>query len=268
MDNFESLSISTFLLPLACILVLAIVSWIISLILEDVSLVDSVWSIFFLIGTFVVFSIQASNTARAIIVLSLVSVWALRLCIHLTLRNWNQPEDHRYQTIRKNNQPHFSLKSLYLIFILQAVLAWIIATPLLVSIESTKAFSWIDYVGIAIVIFGIVFESIADWQLKQFQDQASTKNNGVLDSGLWRYSRHPNYFGECCVWWGFYLIALSAGYAWTIFSPILLTVLILKVSGIALTEQTITSRRPEYIEYMKRTSAFIPLPIIKNTKDS
>jgi steroid 5-alpha reductase family enzyme len=191
------------------------------------------------------------------LVLFLLSVWALRLCLYLTWRNWGPHEDHRYAAIRKNNQPHFWFSSLYIVFGLQALLAWIISMPLFGAIESNIAFNYLDVLGIVLFAIGFIWEVTADWQLSVFK--AEPHNHGkVLDTGVWRYCRHPNYFGECCVWWGFYLIALAAGAWWSIVAPLLMTLLLLKVSGVALLEKDIAERRPAYLVYIKSTNAFIP----------
>jgi len=241
---------------LVAMLLLAVGGWLLSLTKRDVSIVDSLWSLFFLLGV-LVYAAIASNGPRTILLISLVAVWAVRLAGYLTWRNWGEPEDRRYQAIRERNQPGFAWKSLYLVFGLQAILAWIIAMPLFAGISSTDPLTVLDYAGAALWAFGFGFESIGDWQLARFK--ANPANRGrVLDSGLWRYTRHPNYFGEAALWWGFYLIALSGGGWWTVFAPLLMTILLLKVSGVSLLEQDIHERRPAYRDYIARTNAFIP----------
>ena len=165
-------------------------------------------------------------TPRIFLVLFLVSLWAIRLCVYLTWRNWGPHEDHRYVAIRQNNGPHFWIKSIYIIFGLQAVLAWIISMPLFGAIESKVLLTRLDVLGGIVFTLGFVWETIGDWQLSIFKANPNNKGK-VLDTGLWRYSRHPNYFGECCVWWGLYLIASAGGAWWTIIGPILMTLLLL-----------------------------------------
>jgi steroid 5-alpha reductase family enzyme len=248
-----------FLFALGVTCGMGIVTWLISLAKRDVSIVDSLWSLLFLAAAGVFVFIQTAPTTRAWIMLALVAAWALRLCIYITARNHGHGEDIRYQVIRKNNQRNFEFKSLYIVFLFQAVLASIVSLPLLAVAHGTNALTLLDYVGIAIVIFGTLFEAIGDWQLSRFK--ADPNNQGrVMDQGLWRYTRHPNYFGECCVWWGFYLIAIAAGGWWSIAGPLVMTGLLLKVSGVALLEKAIVKRRPEYVDYIKRTNAFIPGP--------
>jgi steroid 5-alpha reductase family enzyme len=149
--------------------------------------------------------------------------------VHITVRNHGQPEDRRYQKIRANNQPNFAFKSLYIVFGFQALLAWIVALPFL-AIVRLQDLGVLSLLGALIAAVGIVFEAVADAQLESFRVNAANKGR-VLDTGLWRYSRHPNYFGECCVWWGFGLMALSTGAWWALASPLLMTLLLLKVSG-------------------------------------
>jgi len=192
-------------------------------------------------------------------VLLLVGGWALRLSVYLAARNWNAPEDHRYRAIRERNEPGFAWKSIYLVFGLQALLAWLISAPLAASIGSAAALGATGLFGTALVVFGIAFETFADAQLARFKAEPANAGR-VMDRGLWRYTRHPNYFGEFCIWWGFYLIAFDAGAWWTLFSPLLMTVLLLKVSGVALLEKDIGERRPAYRDYIARTNAFFPGP--------
>ena len=234
-----------------------IVGWLISLYRNNVTHVDSMWSLFFLVSAAAYACCLPEISLRGNIVLALLAIWALRLCVYLTWRNWGPHEDHRYAAIRANNEPNFSIKSLYIIFGLQAVLAWIVSLPLLGAINSDNALNMLDILGISLVAFGFIWETAADWQLAKFKSQPANKGK-VLNTGVWRYSRHPNYFGESCVWWGFYVIALAAGAWWALPSAILMTLLLLKVSGVSLLEKDIAERRPDYLQYIKTTNAFIP----------
>lgn len=248
-----------YLTGLLTISLFALAGWIFSLVRDDVTHVDSMWSLFLGMSAFSYTLYFYHLPARTILILVLVTIWAIRLSAYLTWRNWGKQEDHRYAEIRNHNAPFFWLKSIYIIFGLQAVLAWIISLPLFVGVSSTLPLNIFDYMGAGLVVFGIAYESIADWQLSKFK--ANQKNAGkVLNTGLWRHTRHPNYFGECCVWWGFYFIALATGGWWSIASPLIMTFLLLKFSGVVLLEKDITHRRPEYAQYIKHTSAFIPLP--------
>ena len=242
---------------LAVLLLIALIGWIVSVIKRDVSIVDSLWSLF-LLAAAVVYAVRLDSASlRAQLVLVLVLLWAIRLSAYITWRNRGMPEDHRYQAIRRNNEPHFELKSLYIVFGLQAVLAWIVSIPLLAATASPRDLGMLDALGIALWITGFLFETVADWQLARFK--SDDKNHGqVMDRGLWRYTRHPNYFGEFCVWWGFYLIALAAGGWWAVISPLLMSLLLWRVSGVALLEKDIAERRPAYRDYITRTNAFYP----------
>ena len=246
-------------IALYVILGVGIMSWLFSIVKKDVSFVDSLWSLFFLIAA-AVFAYGAQPlSVRGQLVLLLVAVWALRLSLYITARNWGEPEDYRYRTIRANNEPGFAFKSLYIVFGLQGLLAWLVALPLLPAIAADSALNAIDIVAALLWLVGFVFEAGGDYQLSRFR--ANEENKGrVLDTGLWRYTRHPNYFGDFCIWWAFYLFAVSAGGWWSIVSPILMSLLLLKVSGVAMLERTIGKRRPEYAEYIQRTNAFFPGP--------
>jgi len=248
-----------YLNALFVILAVAVAAWLFSVVKRDVSFVDSLWSLFFLIAAGV-FALAAQPLSdRGMIVVALVTIWSLRLSIYITARNWGEPEDYRYKTIRANNEPGFAFKSLYIVFGLQGLLAWLIALPLLPSITSSNELQLLDALAIVLWLTGFVFEAGGDYQLSKFKRNPQNKGR-VLDTGLWRYTRHPNYFGDFCIWWSFYLFAVAAGGWWTIASPLLMSLLLLKVSGVVMLEKTITGRRPAYAEYIRRTNAFFPGP--------
>ncbi len=241
---------------------IALPTWLVSLARRDASLADRVWSAF-IAAPAACYVVSLGGDARAWGMLAITLVWALRLGVHVTTRNWGHGEDPRYQAIRARHQPGFGLKSLWLVFLLQAALGWVVSWPqLAASGGGRSAWTAWDTLGAAIAVGGLLIETIADAQLTRFR-RAPGHRDRVLDTGLWRYSRHPNYFGECCVWWGLGLMAMSAGgvaAAWCLASPVLMTVLLLKVSGVTLLEQDIGQRRPAYRDYIARTSAFIPWP--------
>lgn len=249
---------SATLLSLVSIASLAVAGWLLSVLKRDVSIVDSLWSLFFLLGVLVYAANTTISGTRATVLLVLLSVWALRLAGYLTWRNWGEPEDRRYQAIRARNEPNFAWKSLYLVFGLQGLLAFIIAMPLFSALSGDGALGALDYAGIALWLIGFGFEAVGDWQLARFRSDPSNRGR-VLDTGLWRYTRHPNYFGETALWWGYYLMAAAAGAEWTVFAPLLMTFMLLKVSGVSLLEQDMHERRPAYRDYIGRTSAFFPL---------
>ncbi|MEJ8853715.1 DUF1295 domain-containing protein [Variovorax robiniae] len=248
------------LVGLAPIVGLSLVTWIVSVAQRDASLVDRMWGAFIASAALAWFAWLPDSGERGAAMLVLVMAWAFRLGIYVTVRNWGHGEDRRYQQIRARNEPGFALKSLYLVFGLQAVLAWVVATPFLAGMGAASELNVVDFVGLVLAGFGMVYEAVADAQMAHFKRDASHAGR-VMDRGLWRFSRHPNYFGEACIWWGFWLVALAgAGWAgaWTVVSPILMTVLLLKVSGVSLLEKDIGERRPAYRDYIARTPSFIP----------
>jgi steroid 5-alpha reductase family enzyme len=244
---------------LLAVMVVMTLAWLISLLRNDVSLVDGFWSVMFLIITAGYFWLSEARDARSVLILSLVTLWSLRLSIYITVRNHGLPEDHRYQEIRRNNDPGFRFKSLYIVFGLQGLLAWLIAMPLAAAMGENTPLGLLDLAGVVLWTTGMLFESLGDAQLARFKRDPGNQGK-VLDHGLWRYTRHPNYFGEFTLWWGFFLIAMAAGGWWTVLSPLLMSILLLKVSGVSLLEKDIGTRRPAYAEYIARTNAFFPGP--------
>ena len=242
---------------LAALCIVALGGWLISLPLRNVSLVDSLWSLKFLLCGVLYGALSPVRGARATLLVVLLAAWSLRLAGYITWRNRGHGEDRRYQAIRRNNEPGFAWKSLYLVFGLQAVLAWIISLPLLAAANSSGPPGLLDALGAGLWALGFVFEACGDQQLARFK--ADPANAGkVMDRGLWRYTRHPNYFGEFCLWWGYYALALAGGGWWSLPGPLLMSVLLLKVSGVTLLEKDIGERRPAYADYIRRTSPFFP----------
>jgi len=237
----------------------AALTWVVSVVKRNVTIVDTLWSLLFVIAAAVYVASADVPSPRAWLVLVLVSLWGLRLAAYLAWRNRGHEEDRRYQAIRQRNEPNFALKSLWLIFGFQAVLAWIISLPLAGAIAGDAPLGLLDGLGVALWAVGLYFEAAGDWQLARFK--ADPANTGrVMDRGLWRYTRHPNYFGDFCVWWGLYVVALSAGAWWSIAGPLIMSFLLLRFSGVRLLERDIGERRPAYAEYVRRTNAFFPGP--------
>ena len=251
--------LTIWLYGLAAVTALLTLVWVVSVRKVDVSIIDAFWPLTFVLGYFVYrhFSATASG-ARHHLVLALLLVWALRLALHL-FRRWNEPEDRRYRAMRERQGGRFWLKSLFTIFWVQALLSWFISLPLLAVALASSELGALDALGVALFVVGFVFEAVGDAQLVRFQKRADSKDR-VLDSGLWRYTRHPNYFGEFCIWWGFGAFALASGAWWALAGPGLLSVLLFEVSGVALLESDIHERRPGYADYVRRTSAFFPRP--------
>ena len=253
------LDVDAYLVAGAALAAAAISGWLISLVKQDVSIVDALWSPMFLVMLLVYLALAERLGSRAELVLSLVAVWAIRLSAHIVWRNRGQPEDRRYRQIRSNNEPYFAIKSLYIVFGLQAALAWAIGLPLVAAATSQAPLNVLDHAGVGLWLVGFFFEALGDLQLARFKRNPENSAR-VLDRGLWAYTRHPNYFGEFVIWWGYFLIALGAGAWWSIFAPLLMTILLVKVSGVALLESDIGTRRPEYVAYMRSVNAFFPGP--------
>jgi steroid 5-alpha reductase family enzyme len=235
----------SYLLSLALLFAGAVLAWL--------------WSLMILAVPVVTLALQPQPTWRGMLVTALALIWALRLSGYITWRNWGEPEDYRYRAIRRNNQPYFHIKSLYIVFGLQAFLAWVVALPLHAALLAPAPPGWLDGLGLLLWLAGFLFEAVGDAQLAAFK-QDPANDGAVMDRGLWRYTRHPNYFGECCLWWGFFCFALAGGGWWSVISPLLMTVLLLKVSGVAMLEKDIGTRRPAYRDYVARTNAFVPGP--------
>jgi steroid 5-alpha reductase family enzyme len=250
------------LIALICNLLISGLVWAVSAVRLNLGLADRAWSLLILLSALIFAASVPPISSQLIAMLMICTLWAFRLSLFITKRSWGQPEDRRYAEMRARNQPNFTYTSLYVVFELQAALAWLIAMPFMAvaAAQLTEtAWSWLDYLGIGLATFGLIFEAIADTQMAAFKAKASEKNS-VMQAGLWRYSRHPNYFGESCVWWGFGLMALSSGGWWALLSPLLITFLLLRVSGINLQEKDVASRSSTYSSYVRRTSAFVPWP--------
>jgi steroid 5-alpha reductase family enzyme len=244
---------------LPVLLVAATLTWLLSLPLRNAAIVDSLWSLM-LFAAGVLYALGSDPRApRLPLVLWLLALWAARLAFHLTLRTLDQGEHHRYRQLRERHQPRFGLKSLYLVFWRQALLAWVVSLPLLGAFASNQAMGWLDWAGLGSWLLGLAFEVVGDRQLARFKRDPANADQ-VMSRGLWRFSRHPNYFGEFCIWWGFYLMAVSAGAWWSVAGPALLSLLLWRVSGVAALERDIGNRRPQYADYVLKTNAFFPGP--------
>ncbi len=230
--------------------------WFISIRIRDASIVDMVWGVLFIVATGVAWLLQDETTLRGTLCLGLVVLWGARLSAYLAFRNWGHDEDRRYQAMRTKWGGKFWWVSLFTVFLFQAVLACAISFPAQWVQSSPGELNHWDYLGSCTFIFGFLFQAVADRQLQIFLKDK--KPGAVMNKGLWRYSRHPNYFGEVVLWWGMYIIVAAAGGAYTVFAPALITFLILKVSGVVMLEKDIAKRRPQYAEYVRTTSSFIP----------
>ena len=247
---------------LAIALTLAVVLWAVSLPTRKLVFVDALWPILVLAMALSYVHASPQPADRSYLVLFLVTVWATRLSVFLVSRNRWLPEDRRYRAIREGGpagDSGFAERSLYMVFGLQAILAWIISLPLLGAALGGTPLGWLDGLAVVCWLIGLLVEAVSDQQLTVFRAHAANQHR-VLDRGLWRWSRHPNLFGEACLWWGYGLLALAAGAWWGLLGPALHTLLLARVSGIPRMESDITKRRPDYADYIRRTNAFIPGP--------
>ncbi|MBI9059976.1 MAG: DUF1295 domain-containing protein [Labilibaculum sp.] len=246
----------------ASLLILVLVSllWIWSIFLKNVSIVDIFWGIgFVVVNAFYLFMSDEINI-RKILISSLVSIWGLRLAIYLAIRNIGKGEDFRYQEFRKNYGPkRYWWFSFFQTFLLQGVLIMIISLPLLGIHSSTNSgeLNILDYLGITVWLIGFAFEAGGDFQLARFKRDAANKGK-VLNTGFWKYTRHPNYFGDSAVWWAYAIFSTAAGSYWQIIGSVIMTLLIIKISGVALLEKTLNDTKPQYREYIEKTNSFFP----------
>jgi steroid 5-alpha reductase family enzyme len=236
--------------------------WGLSIRLRDVSIVDMYWGPGFVVIATVALLTGAGTDPRRFLVVMLTAMWGFRLGAHLISRNLGTGEDFRYAAMRRRFGDDFWLVSLGTVFGLQAGLMWLVSLPVqwAITTPAEAALGWLDAVGFGLWAVGLAFEAVGDLQLAQFR--ADPANAGkVLDTGLWRYTRHPNYFGDCCVWWGFYWFACATPNGWwTFIGPAAMTVLLRRVSGVPLLERSLRKRRPDYEAYVARTSPFVPWP--------
>lgn len=236
--------------------------WVLSLVLRNASIVDSFWGPGFVVLAATAPFIAGGWSWRSLLMLALVSIWAARLGTHITIRNWGKGEDWRYRKWRDDAPSSFWWRSYFKVFVLQGILLVVVASPILAVAASSRAFgvTSLDVAGGVVWLFGLLFETVADLQLARFKRDPANRGR-VMDRGLWRYSRHPNYFGEAVVWWGLFLIALSTPTAyWAAIGPIAITFLLVRVSGVRMLEQGLRERKPEYADYVRRTSPFVPWP--------
>lgn len=235
---------------------LMVATWIVSLVVKDASIVDIVWGVGFVVVGWIALY-HGGTDSRSWLVAILTTVWGLRLAGYLAWRNLGKGEDFRYRAMRRRYGERFGLASLIVVFGLQGLLMWVVSLP--VQAAAGGELGPTDAMGIALFAVGFFFETTGDIQLARFKKDPANQGK-VLDTGLWRYTRHPNYFGDFCVWWGLYVIALAGGAWWTIVGPLVMTALLMKYSGTGLLEKTIASRRPGYAEYVRRTNTFFPGP--------
>ena len=246
-------------LILALVVLCYMIVWYgISLVLKRNDVADIAWGLGFVLVSWVSFYLSP-NTERGLLVAVLVTLWGIRLSLHIFLRNLNKPEDFRYRNWR-DSWKHFYLRSFLQVFILQGLFLYIISLSVIfIQQDHTRHLSLIDWVGTTVWVVGFLMESVSDYQLKAFKKKPEHAGR-IITTGLWKYSRHPNYFGEVVQWWGIFLIALPLPGGWmTLVSPLTITYLIRYVSGVPMLERKYAGNS-EFEHYKKRTSIFFPLP--------
>lgn len=235
-------------------------AWAVHLATGKASVADSFWGPGFALIAVVTFWLTEGDPASKSLITVLVMAWAVRLAWHVTRRNMGKPEDPRYADMRAKHPETFRMRSLVTVFLLQALVMWIVSLPIQLGMRTpaSPGLGALDWLGLLVWIFGFFWEAVGDEQLRRFKADPANKGK-VLDSGLWRYTRHPNYFGEACMWWGLFIIACGAsGGWWSFIGPLVLTILLLRFSGVALTEKKMEERHDDYGEYKRRTNAFFP----------
>jgi steroid 5-alpha reductase family enzyme len=237
------------------------VVWALSLPLRDASIADVFWGPGF-VFTAIVAAFLSPPSARATLLVVLTSAWGLRLAFHIGTR-WRKKkeEDRRYQAMRATWGDRFPVVSLFTVFLLQGALLWVVSLPLQAgaALGAVSPLGPADLAGVLVFAVGLVFEAVGDAQLSRFLADPSSRGR-VMETGLWRYTRHPNYFGDALVWWGLGIIGAATGAWWCLVGPALMTFLLVRVSGVSLLEKDIAGRRPEYVAYIRRTSPFLPRP--------
>jgi len=254
--SFIQIYIEGFLVIMSMMTIL----WVISVFIKNVSIVDPFWSIGFLLAGIFYFLKTDGLEIRKLILLILLVIWSIRLSMYLGKRNWGEGEDFRYQQFRKDYGEHrYWWLSFFQVFLLQGVLCWLISAPLLAAMYYMPGteLNVFDYTAILIWVIGFTFEAGGDYQLARFKANSINKGT-VLRTGLWKYTRHPNYFGDAMIWWAYGLFSLATGSYIPLLSSLLMTLLIIKISGVAMLERTLSKTKPQYKEYIEKTSAFFP----------
>lgn len=255
MDFFE-IWLNGFVLSMVLLTVL----WIVSVFLKNASIIDPFWGFGFVVLVFYYLYATGNDSPRVILLTSLVSIWGLRLSAYLLWRNIGHGEDYRYQEFRRDYGPdRYWWISFFQVFLLQGVLMSLVALPLLgVMINSLEGtLTIVDGLAIIIWLIGIAFEAGGDYQLTLFKKDYANKGK-VLNTGFWKYTRHPNYFGDATIWWSFALFAFISGSYYTILGSLLMNILLLKISGVSLLEKNLKKTKPQYADYISRTNTFFP----------
>ena len=250
----------TALAGLGAILTALTLVWLLSVKLRDASIADVCWGSGFALLAWLYCLLSPALTVRSWLVAALITVWGARLSLHIFRRNHGKAEDPRYRAMRASRGPSFWWRSLFTVFWLQGAILWFVAIPILVAVRaaSPAALTAVDLLGVVLFAIGFGFEVVGDHQLERFKAEPSNRGR-VLDRGLWRYTRHPNYFGDATLWWGVYAIAAATPGGWlTVLSPVLMSFLLVRVSGVRLLEDGLKGSKPGYRSYISRTPAFFP----------
>jgi steroid 5-alpha reductase family enzyme len=248
-------------ITLGVLAVFMTLGWVLSLVRKDASVVDPIWGIGFIVAAVTYFILLDGYWGRKVLVLAMVCVWGARLAGYLIWRNRGRGEDPRYRAMRAKRPASFWWYSYLQVFLLQALLLWLVAAPIAGAMAGTSApgFNVLDFIGAAVWFFGLSWEVAGDTQLALFKRDPANKGK-VMQKGAWRYTRHPNYFGEAVLWWGIWLVAAATHGYWSVYGPALITLLLLRVSGVTLLEKDLSESKPGYKKYVERTSPFIPWP--------
>jgi len=243
---------------IACLM---LASWSVSLLRRDASIVDIVWGLGFVVVAWAAKFVTGASGAGNWLLLMMVTVWGLRLAGYLAKRNLGNGEDFRYRAMRRKHGERFAIVSLYSVFGLQGALMFVVSLPVTLGQRDTNAGAgFVVLLGFIVWAIGAYFEVVGDAQLARFKRDPRNTDQ-IMDQGLWGLTRHPNYFGDCLVWWGLAIIGATQGAGpWAFLGAIVMTVLLVRVSGAALLDRLLAKRKPGYAEYMERTSGFIPMP--------
>ncbi len=261
--------VEIFLYTFPVVMVLMTLLWVVSVFLKNASIVDPFWGFGFVVVAVYYFLQTGETDVRKILVMILVVLWGLRLSVYLFWRNAGKGEDYRYQNFRKSYGEHrYWWVSFFQVFLLQGILMWLISAPILGAMfyAGSSPLNILDFAAIFFWIIGFTFEAGGDFQLARFKMNPQNKGK-VLNTGFWKFTRHPNYFGDSTVWWAFGFFSAAAGSYLPILSSVLMMALIIKVSGVALLEKSLAGKKPEYRDYILKTSAFFPW-FPKKTKNS
>ncbi|MGB7326628.1 MAG: DUF1295 domain-containing protein [Rubripirellula sp.] len=250
--------VQVLMLNAALVSVAMVALWLASLRLKDASIVDIFWGLGFVLIAWATLAVTTQDL-RSILLVAITTIWGVRLAGYLAWRNHGKGEDSRYSAMRNHRGGSFWWVSLFTVFGLQGAVMWLVSLPIQVGVGEANPMSALNYAGLIVWAIGFLFESIGDFQLAKFKSRAENEGK-VMDQGLWRYTRHPNYFGNSLIWWGIFVVSVTSSTFWLVISPVLMTFLLLKVSGVALLEKSLANRSAEYRDYIRRTNAFFPGP--------